>query len=140
MKTTIVWLILAASAAFAQHDHDPAAAKGPATNPAGIIAGLGRYHHAIHTSKPVAQRFFDQGLNLYYGFNHEEAVRAFEEAAKLDPKSPMPWWGKSLSLGRNYNRDEEPELEKAAYEALRTAIALAHKDGAPEERDYVTAL
>ena len=51
----------------------------------------------------------------------------------------MPWWGKSLSLGRNYNRDEDPDLEKAAYEALLTAQKLAA--GAPQiEQDYVAAL
>ena len=111
----------------------------PQAKPATLMPGLGNYHHAIHTASPLAQKFFDQGLNLYYGFNHDEAIRAFEQAAQLDPKSPMPVWGKSLSLGRNYNRDEEPELEKAAYEALQKAQQLAAN--APQnERDYVAAL
>jgi tetratricopeptide (TPR) repeat protein len=104
-----------------------------------LMTGLGNYHHPIHTSSALAQKFFDQGLNLYYGFNHDEAIRSFEQAAKLDPASPMPSWGKSLSLGRNYNRDEDPALEKAAYEALQHAQKLAVT--APQiEQDYVAAL
>ena len=51
----------------------------------------------------------------------------------------MPWWGKSLSLGRNYNRDEDPELEKAAYQALQKALELA-AHAQENERDYVAAL
>lgn len=104
-----------------------------------LMTGLGNYRHPIHTSVPMAQKFFDQGLNLYYGFNHDEAIKSFEEAAKLDPKSPMPWWGKSLSLGRNYNRDEDPDLERAAYEALKKAQELA-KDAPQIEQDYVAVL
>jgi len=131
------FLLLAAVAAAAQ-THDHAAMAGPA-KAALPIAGLGTYHHAIATSSAEAQKLFDRGLTLYYGFNHDEAIRAFERAAKLDPKSPMPLWGKSLSLGRNYNRDEMPDLEKAAYETLQKARELAAN--APEnERAYVRAL
>ena len=39
----------------------------------------------VTTSVPQAQRFFDQGLRLLYAFNHAEAIRAFREAARLDP-------------------------------------------------------
>ena len=127
-------ILLIATLVFAQHDHTAAPAK-----PATLMTGLGNYHHPIHTSSPQAQKFFDQGLNLYYGFNHDEAIRSFERASQLDPQSPMPWWGKSLSLGRNYNRDEDPDLEKAAYQALQKAQQLAAS--APQiERDYVAAL
>ena len=43
--------------------------------------------HCICRSPPLpqAQRFFDQGLRLLYAFNHAEAIRAFREAARLDP-------------------------------------------------------
>src|SRR5882762_9918256 len=101
MKILLTCLLacLLVTTAFAQEHNHAAAAKKPAA----LMEGLGHYRHPIHTKSPEAQKFFDQGLNLYYGFNHDEAIRAFERAAELDPKSPMPWWGKSLSLGRNYN-------------------------------------
>ena len=38
---------------------------------------------------PDAQRYFDQGLRLIYAFNHDEAIRAFQEAARLDPDCAM---------------------------------------------------
>jgi hypothetical protein len=57
------------------------------------MPGLGRHHHTISTKYSEAQRFFDQGLTLVFGFNHEEAVRSFQRAAALDPQSEMEVWG-----------------------------------------------
>jgi hypothetical protein len=54
-----------------------------------LIPGLGEHHHTISTKNAQAQRFFDQGLTLVYGFNHEEAARAFRRASELDPRAAM---------------------------------------------------
>jgi hypothetical protein len=43
--------------------------------------GLGTLTHKITTDDPQAQTYFDQGLRLAYGFNHDEARRAFREAS-----------------------------------------------------------
>ena len=48
-----------------------------------LYPDLGLYHHPIRTTSPRAQRYFDQGLRLVYRFNHNEAIRSFEEAARL---------------------------------------------------------
>ena len=118
-----------------QHDsHQPAAEK-----PAVLMSGIGRLHHPIATRSPEAQRFFDQGLTLVYGFNHDEAVRAFRRAAQLDPASPMPHWGIALALGPNINLDVDPEREKAAYDEAQQARTLAAAAPA-NERAYVDAL
>src|ERR1700685_3714560 len=88
------------SCALAQHSHpDDAKDAGPAP----ILEGLGHLHHKVTTSKPEAQRYFDQGLTLIYAFNHEEAARSFRYAAKLDPKCAMAFWGVALAVGPNYN-------------------------------------
>src|SRR5919112_12407 len=50
-----------------------------------LYDNLGRHHHEISSSVPKAQLYFDQGLRLTYAFNHGEAIRAFNEAARLDP-------------------------------------------------------
>src|SRR5437868_2312392 len=50
-----------------------------------LYKGLGKHTRRVATVNPEAQRFFDQGLNFMYGFNHDEAVRAFRQAAELDP-------------------------------------------------------
>ena len=38
----------------------------------------------IKTANADAQKFFDEGLTLLYGFNHEESFKSFERAAALD--------------------------------------------------------
>ena len=127
-------LLLCSSPVFAQHEH-AASAEGPAK----LFSGLGSLHHPIATTNPEAQKFFDQGLTLIYAFNHDEAVRSFRRAAELDPAAAMPWWGIASALGPNYNLDVDPEREKAAFEAVQKAKALATA-GAANERDYIEAL
>src|SRR6266851_4297678 len=78
-------------------------AAKPQTTP--LRPGMGNHHHAIATASPEAQRFFDQGFDLVFGFNHEEAVRSFNRAVELDPKASMPHWGIAWALGPNYNLD-----------------------------------
>ena len=44
----------------------------------------------VATTNPEAQVYFDNGIGLLYGFNHDEAARYFRRAAELDPRAPMP--------------------------------------------------
>jgi len=130
-------LIAPTTAASGQMQHAPAptAPRPPAT----ILRGLGVHAHPIRTSSAEAQRFFDQGMVLLFGFNHEEAIRSFERAAQLDPQAAMPHWGIALALGPNINLDVDPAREKAAYEAVQKALTLSAQ--APEhERAYIAAL
>ena len=57
--------------------------------PVPIYEGLGDLHYGIVTESQLAQKYFDQGLRLIYGFNHYEALRAFREASRLDPTCAM---------------------------------------------------
>jgi hypothetical protein len=104
-----------------------------------MLTGFGTHHHPIVTSSAEAQRFFDQGFALVFGFNHEEAVRSFQRAAELDPMSPMPHWGIAWALGPNYNLDIDDPRAKQAFDEIGKARALA-VSGAPHERAYVDAL
>lgn len=107
--------------------------------PVRLIPGLGEVHHPVSTKNKQAQQFFDQGLKLVYGFNHDEARRSFQRAAELDPKLAMAHWGIALTLGPNYNLPVDLERERAGYDAVQRAIAL--KEGASEpERAYIDAL
>jgi hypothetical protein len=83
------------------------------------LTAVGRQHHPIQTGSKEAQDYFDQGITLVYGFNHEEAARAFERAGQLDPASPMPLWGIALAVGPNYNLDVDAEREKQALRRSR---------------------
>src|SRR5260370_41697600 len=75
----------------------------PDSRPVVLVEGLGTAHHRIRTSSPEAQRYFDQGLDYLYAFNHDEARRSFERAAQLDPKAAMLLWGVALAVGANFN-------------------------------------
>ena len=86
---------------------------------------------ASHDHAPRAQRFFDQGLRLLYAFNHAEAIRAFREAARLDPVLAMAYWGQALALGPNLNAPMTPENGRLAYAAIQArAVRGAARDAA----------
>ncbi len=130
-------LLVSACGFCQQHEHSSAAADN---GPAPLLDGLGHLHHAITTSKPGAQRYFDQGLTLAYGFNYDEAARSFRYAAKLDPKCAMAYWGIALAVGPNYNdQDIDATRRKSAYESSQKALALAG-NAKPAEQGFIRAL
>ena len=75
---------------------------GCAATDAQLFDGMGTYRRPAGSRSELAQRYFDQGLILTYGFNHDEAARSFNEATRLDPDYAMAWWGLALALGPNY--------------------------------------
>jgi len=111
------------------------AATSTSSNPV-LIAGVSAHHHPIATANPEAQKFFDQGFSLVYGFNHEEAVRSFQQAARLDPNAAMPYWGIAWALGPNYNLDLDDPRALQAFEAIQKAKVLSAA-GPAHEREYI---
>jgi hypothetical protein len=103
-----------------------------------FIAGLSDYHMEV-TGSPIARKYFDQGLRLVYAFNHDEAVRAFQAAQKLDPDCAMCYWGEALALGPNINLPMDPAAEKPAVAAESQAQAHAAKV-TPREQAFIAAL
>jgi tetratricopeptide (TPR) repeat protein len=136
---------LCGASVFGQHHnkHDERALReDPRLAPgqiAPMLEGLGDLHHPITTASERAQSFFDQGLRLTYGFNHQEALRAFKEAARLDPDAAMAYWGWALVLGPNLNLPMQEEVVAQAFEAMQMAVAARGKVSQPE-RDYIDAL
>jgi tetratricopeptide (TPR) repeat protein len=124
--------LLCGGLAVAQHD-------GSSTEkPVTLYKGLGVWHHAIQTNSPEAQKFFDQGLALMYGFNRYEALRSFRRAADLDPKAAMAWWGMAMAQGPYINMDGDAELNaKASCAAVETGLKL--RDMPDRERAYLEA-
>jgi tetratricopeptide (TPR) repeat protein len=116
------------------------AQQKPASNSPDLsLTAVGRQHHTIDTKSKEAQAYFDQGLTFIYGFNHEEAQRAFQRVAELDPASPMPLWGIALAVGPNYNSNVDAERERLAFDTIQKARKLS--EHAPVvEQDYVQAL
>lgn len=116
------------------HPHLPASSTPPP-----LFDDIGTLHHPVTTNSPQAQKYFDQGLRLVYAFNHDEATRAFQEAARLDPNCAMAYWGIALTLGPNYNLPVDAERDRAAYEAIQKALALAPQ-ASEAERAYIEAI
>jgi tetratricopeptide (TPR) repeat protein len=88
---------------------------------------------------PEAQAYFDQGLRLYYAFNHSEAVRAFRKAQALDPQCGMCWWGEALAWGPNINLPMDASAAKSAYAALQGALER-REHASQREQDLIDAL
>jgi tetratricopeptide (TPR) repeat protein len=92
-----------------------------------LHVGVDRYHVPATTDSPAAQRWFDQGVQFCFGFYHAEAIRSFEEAARLDPDFAMAHWGIAYAHGPNINDpDVGPERHAAGYAAAQNALALLH--------------
>jgi tetratricopeptide (TPR) repeat protein len=104
-----------------------------------LLEGMGDLHHRITTNNEMAQRFFNQGMVLSYGFNHEEARRSFAEAARLDPECAMAYWGIALVLGPNINAPMEEDAVQPAFEAIQTALSLA-PNASEKEKAFIQAL
>lgn len=86
--------------------------------------GFGNYTRTISTDSEDAQRWFNQGMQLTYGFNHDEAVRSFEQAAGADPSAAMPHWGIAYCQGININDPAmTEERSQRAFEAVADALA-----------------
>ncbi|MGH7234814.1 MAG: tetratricopeptide repeat protein [Nitrospiraceae bacterium] len=132
---SLVASLLVLSACADSTPQDPSGAPGGIP----IFDHLGTLHHPITTASPLAQQYFDQGLRLVFAFNHEEAITSFEEAARLDPKAAMAYWGIALALGPNINAPMDPQQEKRAYEAVKKARELSSHVSEPEQV-YINAL
>ena len=110
-----------------------------------LFDGMGDYHMPITTADPDAQRYFDQGMVLAFGFNHAESIRSFRAAQTLDPNCAMCFWGEALATGPNINVTSNGKAIMAPAEraSARAAIdqALALIDGVtPKEQDWIKAL
>src|SRR5580765_98271 len=117
----------------------PAPGPKAAAPKAPLYDNLGNYHYAITTTSPDAQKYFDQGLTLSYAFNHAESIRAFRQAAALDPKCAMCYWGIAFAFGPNINAPITEEAAKEAWQAIEQARAAA-AGSSEKERAFIDAL
>ena len=113
--------------------------QASAREAAPLFEGMGSHCRKVSTSNAEAQRYFDQGLALSYGFNHDEAANSFAEAARLDPECAMAYWGEAYALGPNYNLSYDEDKHRQAYAAIRKAIDRK-PSATPAERDLIDAL
>jgi tetratricopeptide (TPR) repeat protein len=135
MKTTgnlfralIIWSALTVAGLDLHADKEP------------LYEGLGSYSRKITTDSLEAQRYFDQGLAFVHGFNHNAGIRAFQQAADLDPQCAMAHWGIALASGPHINFALVPPH---AAELAWKEIGLAkenQQNASPIERALIDAL
>jgi tetratricopeptide (TPR) repeat protein len=117
---------------------DTAAYEPPTIPGASLLDGLEGYHYPI-TANAEAQRWFNQGMVLTWGFNHDAAARSFLMGTAADPGCAMCWWGAALVLGPHVNAPMAPEDVPRAW--TRIQMALKSVDAVtPRERAYIEAL
>jgi len=104
-----------------------------------LLEGLGTHEWAVTSSVPPARQFFNQGVLLLYGFNHPEALRSFREAARLDPKLAMAFWGQAMAVGPNLNAPLSAHNARQAYYAIQSGRRAA-VGASPRERAIIEAL
>ena len=104
-----------------------------------LFEDFGSLHRDIGSANPAAQRYFDQGLRMAYGFNHEAAGRAFAEAERRDPECAICVWGQALVLGPNINQPMEAGTVRQATALAKRAQALA-THAQPVDRALIAAL
>jgi tetratricopeptide (TPR) repeat protein len=118
------------------------------TQPAALVAadtkmplfdGLGFHTRKVTTASPEAQLYFDQGLALLYGFNHGAAIRAFQQAAQLDPACAMAWWGVAIACGPHINLPLVPPDRAALAWAALTEAQKHLAAVTPVERALIAA-
>ena len=124
---THVWFLALATLSAAPSDSVP------------LYTNLGNYNLTISSRVPRVQQYFNQGIRLAYGFNHEEAIRAFREAARRDPNCAICWWGVAYSYGPNINLPMDSAAGAAAWEAQQKANALM-SHGSAKEQAFIKAL
>jgi len=135
----VVSIVLSLAPAGAAPAAEKAAGAEKADRPP-IFSGMGKHHREVTTTSKPAQRYFDQALTWTFAFNHDEAIRSYREAARLDEKLAMAWWGIALANGPHINNPAmSPEASAAAWEALTKARALADA-ASPIERELIEAL
>ena len=83
------------------------------------IPGAGKHQWRISTKNDSAQFYFNQGINMYYGFHIIEAMASFKKAARFDSKCAILYWAQALSYG--------PNINDFGYRASPDAMAAVNK-------------
>jgi len=109
-----------------------------------LFEGMGAYGRKISTDSEGANRYFNQGMVLAFGFNHAESIRSFRAAQRLDPDCAMCFWGEALATGPNINVTSKGKAvmsdseRKAAFAAINRALALK-ETATPVEQALIEA-
>jgi tetratricopeptide (TPR) repeat protein len=87
---------------------------------------------------PAAQSQFNRAVAWLHSFEYDEAARAFEEVARLDPTCGMAHWGVAMSL--YHQLWAPPTRDELARGRSASEKAGAARARTPRESDYIDAI
>ena len=103
-----------------------------------LLDGWGKYRMPVTVNNDSANIYFQQGINMYYGFHIIEAMGSFEKAIKFDENFSMGYWGKALAFGPNIN-DIGYAASADAILAVQKAKSL-YSNCTPVEKALIDAM
>ncbi len=107
-----------------------------------LVDGTGTYSRSINTQSERAQRFFDQGLRLMYGYQMPEAIASYMQALQHDPDNAMIFCGLALASGPNpnsrYGRATD-DPKGSARQAIGIAVDLIDA-ASDKDRAFIKAV
>lgn len=127
--------LIAAAAGSVQAQDDDNDALAPI---ALLPEALGPYAWSVTTQDPQAQAYFNQGMQLRYGYSMHEAARSMAEARRIDPTCGMCYWGEAFALGSFLNQSMTAENAELAHRAITSAADVA-PSLPPLEQDLIQA-
>ncbi len=89
-----------------------------------LVEGTGTYSRPVSTDSELAQKFFDQGLRLTWGYYFPSSIASHQEALRHDDH-PMFDWGMALAIApnpnsRKFNAPDDPRGE--GWKAIQRAM------------------
>src|SRR5688572_6782476 len=140
---TLAFLSLAGAPTglVAQVDHNHGAAEAVVPPEVPLLLGVtGDFTRPIDTDVPIAQQYFDQGMQMVYAFTYPVAIRSFQEAQRQDPSCAMCFWGEAQARGPFLNSRMTESNAGPAYEAAQKALALVDETDDPVEKALIRAM
>lgn len=104
-----------------------------------ILPGWGEHSYKISTRNDSAQRYFDQGLSMYYSYHFREAYASFKEAARFDGSCAIIYWGQALALGPSYNGGYDYKMNIKVPAVIDEMVRFADQ-ASIEEKNLVQAM
>jgi tetratricopeptide (TPR) repeat protein len=103
----------------------PGSGTGTTQPPPVLVEGLGYAGLEPDSTNPEARAWFAQGVRLIWAFDETEAVRAFQEAQRIDPTCAMCVFGEAWARGPTINLQPRTEELEASRAAARRALGMA---------------
>ncbi len=85
--------------------HGDAFNEGPRQS-AYLMGGTGNVKFPVTTQSKEAQAFINQGVGQLHGFWYLEAERSFRQAAAIDPRCAMAYWGAAMATTSKRKRSQ----------------------------------